>query len=365
MAMYAIEQFYHLKSAPLHIPQFSAHLSQSKFSYSRKFYLFPVIGPLPTLFIEQIFRHIMNIHTLDLHFLDIPEAIAAYLIETEAGPVLVETGPHSALNGLKAGLKAHGYQLSDIEHVFLTHIHLDHAGAAWALAEAGAKIHVHPFGYRHLASPEKLMQSAKRIYQDDMDRLWGEMRPIPEEKLQAVENEAEFLIGDAMIKAWHTPGHAVHHIAWQVGKVLFTGDVAGVKIGRGMVVPPCPPPDINIEDWLASLVLIRQMEPKALYLTHFGKIGDLHYHLDHLEKQLMDWAAWMRIKFEQKIPSELIVPEFQTYTANQLKENGADDLLLKQYEAANPTWMSVAGLMRYWKKKLDGWMSGWVDGRMG
>lgn len=290
-------------------------------------------------------------HTFDLCFLKQDSAIASYLVETEDGPILFETGPHSTFPKLKKSIEAAGYQLHDIKHVFLTHIHLDHAGAAWAFAKEGAKIYVHPFGAKHLISPEKLMSSAKRIYQDKMDMLWGQMHPIPEEQVVICEDQTEYTIGNTVIKGWHTPGHAVHHIAWQMGGKLFAGDVAGCKINDGIVVPPCPPPDINIEDWQASIKLIKGLELEEMYLTHFGKITDIHSHLDELENRLLGWANWMKPHFEQKTEVKDILPLFIEYAAQELRDNGVDEVGIKQYEAANPAWMSVAGLMRYWKKK--------------
>lgn len=292
------------------------------------------------------------IHILDLHF-QTDHTIASFVVETTEGPVLIETGPHSVLPYLETGLAGLGYRLSDIQHVLLSHIHFDHAGAAWALAQAGAQVHVHPFGYRHLLDPTKLYQSAKRIYGDQMEALWGDMQPIAEAQLHEVADEAKLVIGEHTFKAWHTPGHAVHHIAWQLGEVIFTGDVAGVKIGEGPVVPPCPPPDINLEDWKASLNRLRALQPKALYLTHFGLVDDYAAHFDQLEGMLDDWAAWIKPHWEAgKSPTE-VTPDFQAYAATQLRKAGLDAHQVDQYEAANPAWMSVAGLMRYWKKKAE------------
>ena len=291
------------------------------------------------------------IHTLDLHFLGIQQAIASFLIETSDGPILIETGPYSTYDNLRLAVQKAGFDLADIQHVLLTHIHFDHAGAAWALAEQGAKIYVHPFGVRHLASPQKLWESAKRIYQDEMDRLWGEMKPIPESQLQAVEDGNELTFDDTKIIAHHTPGHAVHHIAYQLGDVIFTGDVGGVQINGGLVEPPCPPPDINLEDWQNSIQLLRGLDPRALYLTHFGRVENIDTHLNHLEEQLLDWAEWIKERIEAGQSSEELVPQFQAYVADQLRTKGADEETIQQYEAANPSWMSVAGLMRYWKKK--------------
>jgi len=293
------------------------------------------------------------IKTIDLNFLGHQETIASYLIKTSEGPVLIETGPHSTLPVLRKGLEKNGFKLEDVKHVFLTHIHLDHAGSAWVFAEHGATIHLHPFGKRHMAHPEKLLASAKMIYKEDMDRLWGTLKPIPEEQLHTVEHNEIIRIGDLKLKALFTPGHAVHHIAWAMGKVLFTGDVAGVKIGDGIVVPPCPPPDINVEDWKASLKLIRQKRFETLYLTHFDKVTNPKEHLRELEGRLSNWANWIKPYFDQGADPKDVTPLFQEYVKKQLMAGGVSGETLEKYEGANPSWMSVAGLMRYWRKKLE------------
>lgn len=290
------------------------------------------------------------LHLLDLHF-KTDHTIAAFLVETSAGPVLIECGPHSVFPQLEAGLKAHGYAVRDLQHLFLTHIHFDHAGAAWALAEQGVQVHVHPAGYKHLLSPERLYQSAQRIYGDQMESLWGLMKGIAADRLHQVEDEQVITVGDQAFQALYTPGHAVHHIAWQWGDVIFTGDVAGVRIQNGPVVPPCPPPDIFLEAWRHSIARLRAARPQMLYLTHFGTVENVEEHLDQLEAMLSDWAAWMKGPFEAGRKPEDITPEFQAYAAQQLRAHGLDQHGLDQYEAANPAWMSVAGLLRYWKKR--------------
>ncbi|MCI4666685.1 MAG: MBL fold metallo-hydrolase [Bacteroidia bacterium] len=293
----------------------------------------------------------MDIHTLDLNFLT-DEAIASFVVESSDGPVLVETGPHSTLKNLERGLSDLGYGLEDIKHVLLTHIHFDHAGAAWALAQKGAKVYVHPFGYKHLLAPSKLYNSAKRIYGDQMERLWGLMEGIAEENLISVEDGTEIIVGDATFIGWHTPGHASHHIAWQLGDLVFAGDVAGCKIKQGPVVPPCPPPDINIEDWHASIDRILGLKPSRILLTHFGEVSEVETHFNELKEILQDWAAWMKVPFEQGRDPRDVTPEFQAYANGQLKAKGLSEKEVARYDAANPAWMSVAGLMRYWKKKL-------------
>ena len=303
----------------------------------------------------------MNIHTLDLEFLGIEKTIAVFVVEGPEGLALVECGPASTLPYLQKIFAKNGWQLSDFQHIFLTHIHFDHAGAAWAFAEHGAKIYVHPKGLPHLAQPEKLYQSARMIYGEDMDRLWGEMRPIPANQLYAPEHGEIIEVIGLQFRAWHTPGHAVHHIAWEVNSsisqpvegMVFTGDVAGVRMSGGPVMPPCPPPDIQVEDWLNSIALLRALPSKRFFLTHFGEIKDTHEHLDALAKRLLQWAEWMRPRVEANIPAEVIIPDFQAFVRAELLAEGVSKEDLPRYEASNPAFMSVAGLTRYWKKKLE------------
>lgn len=295
-----------------------------------------------------------KIHILDLNFLSTQDAIASFLVESEQGPILIETGPESTYMALEKSVAALGYQMEDIKHVLLTHIHFDHAGAAWRLAALGAKIYVHPVGKPHLESPEKLWNSAKQIYGDDMERLWGEMAPIPEDQVIPVKHEQVLPFGNIKFKALHTPGHAIHHIAWKLGNIIFTGDVAGVKINGGPVVPPCPPPDIHIEAWKTSLAILKAEQPEGLYLTHFGIINDVDRHLDNLSYMLNDWARWIKPYFEANADQKEVIPQFMAYTQRQLKKEGCSEDLIKVYEYANPSWMSVAGLFRYWKLKSQG-----------
>lgn len=290
------------------------------------------------------------VHVLDLNFFQ-PHTVASFLIQTTAGPVLVETGPYSTFPTLIKGINRLGYKASDIQHVLLTHIHLDHAGAAWAMAEMGAKIYVHPKGYDHLADPTKLLTSAKRIYQDQMDNLWGTMRPIPESRLVACENGTRITIGETEFVAWHTPGHAYHHIAWQKDKVVFAGDVGGVSIEGGPVQPPCPPPDIDPPAWKNSIDLIRNLDPERLYLTHFGARDNVGAHLDQLQQRLDEWSGWVRTQLEAgKDPMELS-DAFTEMVNTGMIERGADEELLTKYNSANPTFMSLHGLARYWQKQ--------------
>lgn len=289
--------------------------------------------------------------TLDLKFRGLDDSIAAFLIESSEGPVLIECGPYSTIGPLSQGLQEYSYQVKDIKHVLLSHIHFDHAGAAWAFAKNGANIYLHPFGAGHMHDPSKLVASATMIYGDMMDELWGKMEGIPEENLKIMDHEEEVRIGEHVFTALHTPGHAKHHIAWQISDTIFTGDVAGCKIGDSPVVPPCPPPDINIEDWNTSIDLLLSKKPKKLVLTHFDAVDTPEEHLEALREVLNDWSQWIKVRWEQGATAEELTPEFVAYTNNQLRAAGASEEKVKKYEAANPPWMSVAGLIRYWKKR--------------
>jgi glyoxylase-like metal-dependent hydrolase (beta-lactamase superfamily II) len=294
-----------------------------------------------------------KIHTLDLDFLGHSDTIAAYLLEYDGALALVESGPFSTIEALKTQVEKLGFVLSDIKQVFLTHIHFDHAGAAWALADLGATIYVHPVGAPHLQAPEKLYNSAKQIYGDKMEYLWGEMRGIAPERLKSTAHGEQIAFGntDAFLTAWHTPGHASHHIAWQWDKDLFTGDVAGVKVNGGIVVPPCPPPDIDLAAWSVSIELMKNLGVKTLYLTHYGTVTKVKSHLNALEKRLYRWANWIKKKQLTGLSAAEIIPQYQDFVGKELNRYGIVGEHLTQYESANPAWMSVAGLMRYWKKQ--------------
>lgn len=289
---------------------------------------------------------------LDLEFQGLKNVIAAFLIETSDGVVLVESGPHSCWPTLVKSLKRYGLKPEDIKHVLLTHIHLDHAGAAWALARTGARIHVHPAGLKHMHDPSRLMASARRIYTDQMDSLWGEMHPIPLTQLIEIEDAQALKIGNTNFMAHHTPGHAIHHIAWQMEDILFTGDVAGIRIGNGVISPPCPPPEFDLEAWKSSINRMRALPVEQLVLTHFGPVADKNSHLDDLELALDQWVNFFYQQPDLENQASLVVG-FSTFIHQEFYDDRMDSTLEAQYDKANPPWMSVAGITRYLNKKRE------------
>ena len=292
-----------------------------------------------------------RIVTLDLNFQGRPHAIASYLIRTGDAVVLIESGPGSTLSGLKAGLTKEGLSPRDVTHVLLTHIHLDHAGAAGWLARQGAQIYVHPVGAPHMLNPEKLITSATRIYGDRMQALWGEFLPVPQDQLVIPKDAEAIRIGNVEFLPLNTPGHAEHHYCYLFDDVIFTGDVGGVRIpGYQYLRVPMPPPELHIERWRDSVARIRQQKAAYIAPTHFGIFDDVEWHLYEVEKNLDSAGRWL----EEVMPSNPPVEELrQSFTDWMMKEGeqiGLDEEAVKAYELANPLGMSADGLLRYWKK---------------
>jgi glyoxylase-like metal-dependent hydrolase (beta-lactamase superfamily II) len=292
-----------------------------------------------------------NIVTLDLNFQGRSHAIASYLIRRGDAVILIESGPGSTLVGLEAGLAAQGLSPRDVTHVLLTHIHLDHAGAAGWMARQGAQIYVHPVGAPHMLNPEKLIASATRIYGDKMQSLWGEFLPVPQDQLFIPKDAEAIHIGTAEFIPLNTPGHAEHHYSYLFEDVVFSGDVGGVRIpGYRYLRVPMPPPELHIERWHESTALLRKQKVVHIAPTHFGLFDDVEWHLREVEKGLDSASRWL----EEVMPSAPPVDELrQSFADWMMKEGegiGLDAETVKVYELANPLGMSADGLLRYWKK---------------
>lgn len=296
-----------------------------------------------------------TIQTLDLNFRGQAGAIAAYLIPHAHGAVLIECGPASTLPALEAGLQAHGLQVSDVTDVLLTHIHLDHGGAAGWLARRGARIHVHPVGAPHLLNPEKLLASAERIYGDKMIELWGEFLPVPAARLSVVEDNQVIEIERLRFTALDTPGHAYHHHVYLFQDVCFSGDIGGVRIGgvRHLRMP-MPPPEFHLELWRESLQRLQTAytlgDFKRIAPTHFGIYDDPDWHLKAAQQALDEVEYWMLQVMPQNPPIEELTESFVAWARERSLRYGVNPQLLDPLEAANPSWMSAYGIQRYWRK---------------
>jgi glyoxylase-like metal-dependent hydrolase (beta-lactamase superfamily II) len=212
-----------------------------------------------------------NLHTLDLNYQGIPNAIASYLIPHDRGVVLIESGPGSTLPGLEEGLAKFGFAFADVTDVLLTHIHLDHAGAAGWLARQGARVHVHEVGSAHMLNPERLLASASRIYGEMMDMLWGEFLAVPKDKLNILQDGDQIEIEGLVFEAIETPGHAYHHMSYIFEDVCFSGDVGGIRLpGPPFLRLPTPPPEFHIESWRQSIAKLKAADFSFIAPTHFG-----------------------------------------------------------------------------------------------
>jgi glyoxylase-like metal-dependent hydrolase (beta-lactamase superfamily II) len=294
-----------------------------------------------------------NIHTLDLNFVGTPEAIAAFLVIGPGGPVLVETGPGSSLPAVLAGLAAHGLAPSDVKDVLVTHIHLDHAGAAGWWAGQGARVHVHHIGAPHLIDPSRLLASAQRIYGDQMPTLWGEFLAAPADRVRVLHDGDVIEAGGVRFRAFDTPGHARHHMLLRLEDVAFTGDVAGIRLaGRPHLRLPTPPPEFDLDAWRASLARLRQEQFARLYLTHFGLVEDAARQWDDVEALLAVVTDFVREALAAGADRDAIVARFAEFEeARQAADGIADEASRARYAVIGPAGMSVDGLIRYWTKK--------------
>jgi glyoxylase-like metal-dependent hydrolase (beta-lactamase superfamily II) len=291
------------------------------------------------------------IHILDTRHLGRPGIIAVIALETKEGIVLFDTGPESTFETIAAAMAGLAFSPDDVRHVFLSHIHLDHAGAAWRFAETGATIHVHPRGAHHLIDPARLTESARRIFGAAMGRLWGEMRPIPEDKVQTTVDDDAVAIAQFFIGSLATPGHASHHNIYHWDDNIFGGDIAGVRLSGGPPIPPFVPPELHIESWLESIARMRALGATRLYLPHFGLVdGELPAHFDALEERVQRWAFWFRDELRKGRTEADLIADFARYEAEDILKAGAPQERLADYEQADPSFMAVTASTRYWRK---------------
>lgn len=291
------------------------------------------------------------VHTIDLNFMGKPGAIAVYLAPHPQGVVLVESGPGSTIPSLQAGLRAHGFTEADVTDVLLTHIHLDHAGAAGWLARQGARIHVHPNGAPHLLDPQKLLQSAARIYGDQMETLWGEFLPVPAGSLHVLQDQEVLEIEGLCFRALNTPGHANHHYAYRFEDICFTGDIGGVRLaGLRHLRLPMPPPELQLEQWRQSLLRLQQEDFARIAPTHFGIFSDPDWHLAAAAKELKEIEGWVEAVMPGSPSPEALAGQFLDWTRRRSLADGLGTETMDLYELASPSWMSSQGILRYWMK---------------
>jgi len=257
----------------------------------------------------------------------------------EVDGVIVDPGPESTIETLLEGLGGEAPRA-----LLLTHIHLDHAGASGSLVQRfpGLEVYVHERGAPHMVAPEKLMKSARQLYGDDMDRLFGEMLPVPEENLHVLSGGEEVL----GFRVAYTPGHANHHVSYlhEDSGEAFVGDVCGVRVPPSdLTAPPTPPPDIDVEAWSASLDLIADWAPEALCLTHFGRVDAVERHLVRMREGLVSRSELARAHGREA---------FMARVEEEVEATG-DPEVAERFRQASPTDQMWLGLERYWRKRVE------------
>jgi glyoxylase-like metal-dependent hydrolase (beta-lactamase superfamily II) len=290
---------------------------------------------------------------LDLQFLGRSGRIAAGLVATPGGALVVDPGPSTCLDAMFSGLADAGVAPDDLHGLLLTHIHLDHAGAAGTIVRRHphVKVYVHARGAPHLADPAKLLASATRLYGDEMDRLWGEFAPVPPSNLVVPADGEVLEAGGARFDVAYTAGHASHHVCYRDRRsgVVYAGDTGGIRVGPSLyVLPPTPPPDIDVRAWQASLARLRAWEPAGIFVTHFGLHRDASAHLDALGRELEAWDA-LAGEILAAVPPDARLSAFVEAVRARVRQRVTTDEVVAYGESMSldDCW---SGLERYWSR---------------
>jgi len=293
---------------------------------------------------------------IDLLHLGRPHVIGTYLLLGDQ-PALIDPGPASTLDTIEAGLAMHGLALADIQTILLTHIHLDHAGATGTLLRRypHIRVYVHMRGAPHLVAPEKLIHSATRLYGDAMQRLWGPIRPVPEQAINVLSGGETLRIGGRALYVYEARGHANHHVIYfdKRSGAAWIGDTGGVcRPGAAVARPATPPPDIDIEAWQRSLDMLRALDPSVLLLTHFGPAYQPSAYIEDYRAALLHWANTVRIGLSSGADEAAQIAQLDQLAQTSLGPAISDeDATL--YEQASSTALSWQGLARYWRKRAE------------
>jgi glyoxylase-like metal-dependent hydrolase (beta-lactamase superfamily II) len=292
---------------------------------------------------------------VDLEFLGRPSIIATAILQNAGGVALVDPGPSTTIRTLKAALERKGIALGDVRQLLLTHIHLDHAGATGSLLRENPKIDVfvHERGAPHLIDPGKLLASAGRLYGEDMERLWGEVRPVPAERVRVLAGGETIAAGGRELRVAYTPGHASHHVSYfdPSSRVAFVGDTAGIRRGSGnYVMPPTPPPDIDLDAWRESERRILAWDPDTLFLTHFGPAHGARPHFQQMMSRLNEWSVIVRRLLAADMSEQERQQRFVDAALLDLRRTVGDQES-EQYNRSGRLDYSWQGLARYWRKR--------------
>ena len=293
---------------------------------------------------------------VDLNFLGAPEIIATAVLHGPSGVALIDPGPSTTQENLKAALRRKGIGIGDVRQILLTHIHLDHAGVTGTLVRENPDIEVfvHERGAPHMIDPSKLLASAGRLYGADMDRLWGDFVAVPAARIKPLKGEEHITAGGRDLHVAYTPGHASHHVSYfdTSSRIAFVGDTAGIRRGNGnYVMPPTPPPDIDLDAWRTSEDRILSWDPDTLFLTHFGPFHGARVHFQEMFARLEVWSALVRgLVADTSLDEERRMQTFVKEALMDLKRQVGEQQA-EQYNRAGRLDYSWQGLSRYWRKR--------------
>jgi glyoxylase-like metal-dependent hydrolase (beta-lactamase superfamily II) len=296
-----------------------------------------------------------GISFIDLNFLATPRIIAAVVLHGPGGVALIDPGPSSTLPALRAELQRAGITIADVRTILLTHIHLDHSGATGTLVREnpGITVYVHENGAPHMASPQKLIASARRLWGDEMDRLWGEFLAVPAERMIVLKGGERIAGGGRDFEVAYTPGHASHHVSFFSADtgIAFVGDAAGVRLhANGYNVPPTPPPDIDLEAWNDSLRTIGDWRAETLFITHFGPYEPVGAHLTELADHLSLTSGLVKASLAREGTDDDREAWFADQIRRELRRRMSDPDA-QAYEVAGRFDLSWRGLARYWRTR--------------
>lgn len=293
---------------------------------------------------------------VDLNFLGVPEIIATAVLHHAGGVALIDPGPSTTHDNLRDALRRKGIEIGDVRQILLTHIHLDHAGVTGALVRENPTIEVfvHERGAPHMIDPSKLLASAGRLYGADMDRLWGDFVPVPADRVRILKGGEHITAAGRDLHVAYTPGHASHHVSFfeASSRVAFVGDTAGIRrSGRDYIMPPTPPPDIDLDAWRGSEDRILSWEPDTLFLTHFGPFHGARMHFQEMMARLDVWNGIVRqLLANQSLDEETRQQQFADEAMLDMKRKIGESSA-EQYSRAGRLDYSWQGLSRYWKKR--------------
>jgi len=293
---------------------------------------------------------------IDLKFLGKPEIIATAVLQGSSGVALLDPGPSTTLASLRGALAAKGIQVADVSQVLLTHIHLDHAGVTGTLVHENPAIQVfvHERGAPHMVDPSRLMASATRLYgEGDMGRLWGEFLAVPATNIHSLRGGEVIAVAGREIDVAYTPGHASHHVSYfdRASRVAFVGDTAGIRRQSAYVMPPTPPPDIDLESWIASEDRILTWDPDTLFLTHFGPYHGARVQFQQLRENIESWNRIVRRLIADPGLSEQQRQDAFVAEARRELRRAVGEQEAEQYGRAGRLDYSWQGLSRYWRKR--------------